>query len=115
MDVAELQAAESSRASGDIPVEVRAINRQRFRDLVRAREQERAIELVMLARPWGFQLEDITTEVHLWYGSEDATTPLYMAKYLYRAIPHATLKVWPGEGHHAGFTHWAEVLQALIQ
>lgn len=96
------------------PREIRAVHRQRLRDIVRAREKERARELAMLARPWGFRLQDVTTRVHLWYGSRDATTPLYMAAFLKRALPFATLHVWPNEGHHVGFTHWREIVSALV-
>ena len=112
---AEPRVASPCHTDEEVPTEVRAIHRQRFRDLVRAREWERAMELMMLAGPWGFRLQDITMDVHLWYGARDGTTPLYMATYLERAIPRARLTVWPGEGHHVGFTHWREVLAALVR
>ncbi|GAC1637526.1 MAG: alpha/beta hydrolase [Chloroflexota bacterium] len=97
----------------EVPEEIRAIHRQGFIELTRAWEWHRAVELAMIARPWGFALGDIRMEVHLWYGSRDPTTPLYMAQYLKRSIPHARLTVWPHEGHHVGFTHWREVLKTL--
>jgi pimeloyl-ACP methyl ester carboxylesterase len=68
------------RAHVSIPMEVRAINQQRLPDLIRAREGERVRELTMLARPWGFRLEDIEAVVHLWHGSRDRAAPLYMAE-----------------------------------
>lgn len=103
------------RGSAESPEEVRAIHRQRLRDIVRAGEWERAVELLMLASPWGFRLQDITTPVHLWWGTRDATTPLHMAAYLQRTLPSARLRIWPDEGHHVGFTHWREVVETLVQ
>jgi pimeloyl-ACP methyl ester carboxylesterase len=93
--------------------EVRPVNRQRLPDLIRRRQWERAVELAMLARPWGFRLGEIGATVHLWHGSRDRITPLYMAEYLVRAIPRAALTVFPDEGHYAGFTHWREIVQTL--
>jgi len=106
-------AHDAAEALIEVPEEIRAIHRQGFIELTRAWEWHRAVELAMIARPWGFALGDIRMEVHLWYGSRDPTTPLYMAQYLKRSIPHARLTVWPHEGHHVGFTHWREVLKTL--
>ncbi|GAC1444660.1 MAG: alpha/beta hydrolase [Chloroflexota bacterium] len=103
----------SIQPSSQLPTEVRAIHRQRFMELVRAREWDRGIELAMLARPWRFHLEDIRMKVHIWHGTHDRTTRPYMAQYLARTIPQASLTIMPGEGHHVGFTHWREVVQTL--
>ncbi|MFW9997429.1 MAG: hypothetical protein ACFFD4_35625 [Candidatus Odinarchaeota archaeon] len=29
-----------------------------------------ALEYALTVKPWGFQLEDISVDVHLWYGEE---------------------------------------------
>ena len=52
--------------------------------------------------------------VGLWYGEEDTLTPLQMGRYLESRIDGAQLTVFPGEGHMAAFTHWDEVVAALI-
>lgn len=103
------------RAGPTRPIEVRAVNRRRLLDLIQAREWSRILELQMLARPWGFHLQDIEGAVHLWHGSRDRTAPLYMAEHILHAIPRAVLTVFPGEGHHVGFTHWREVVRTLTR
>jgi pimeloyl-ACP methyl ester carboxylesterase len=95
------------------PPEVRAANRHRFLDLLQGRDWHRVSELAMLARSWGFHLQDIEPVVHFWHGAEDRTIPLSMTHRMCRAVPRAVLTVFPGEGHHAGFTHWREVVQAV--
>lgn len=81
-----------------------------------ARQGSRGLswELSMIARPWGFRLEDIRVPVRLWYGTGDVTTPLQMAYYLASAIPTADLELWPDAAHQAIFVHWREVLSALV-
>lgn len=72
-----------------------------------------AHELAMITRPWGFDVGGMSVPVHLWYGTADATTPIQMAQYLADRIPHASLVLWPDEGHQAIFNHWEEVLRKL--
>jgi pimeloyl-ACP methyl ester carboxylesterase len=68
---------------------------------------------LLFARPWGFRLEDIVSEVHLWYGDADALVPLQTGRYLARTIPHAHLTVCAGEGHMLYATRWEELLSSL--
>lgn len=71
-------------------------------------------EALIFTRPWGFRLEDITMEVHLWHGEEDASTPLPMARYVANAIPNCHATFLPGEGHFLFFNHWEEILAVLV-
>jgi pimeloyl-ACP methyl ester carboxylesterase len=73
-----------------------------------------AWEVQILAQPWGFRLEDIPIEVHLWHGEEDTSTPLAMGQYLADAIPHCHAHFLAGEGHFLLFTHWAGILAVLL-
>jgi len=73
-----------------------------------------AWEAVMYARPWGFRLEDITTEVHLWQGEEDVNVPPSMGRYQARAIPKCQATFYPGEGHLLIVDHIDEMLESLI-
>lgn len=68
---------------------------------------------MLLARPWGFRLQDITAPVFLWYGDADVETPAHMGEHLARSIPNAKLIVYPGEGHMIFFTRWREILETL--
>jgi pimeloyl-ACP methyl ester carboxylesterase len=67
-------------------------------------------DLLILARPWGFALEDIRVPVQLWHGDEDTVIPLHHGLYLASAIPGATLHTCPGEAHMLLWSHLAEVL-----
>jgi pimeloyl-ACP methyl ester carboxylesterase len=72
------------------------------------------VELRVLSEPWGFRLEEIPMEIHIWHGEEDTSTPVSMAHYMAAAIPRSRLKVFPGEGHFLLFDHWEEILKLLL-
>jgi pimeloyl-ACP methyl ester carboxylesterase len=74
-----------------------------------------ALELRLFAQPWGFRLEDIRAEVHLWHGDQDTSTPLVMAQYMAKAIPGCRATYLPSEGHAVFFKHWREILAVLIR
>jgi pimeloyl-ACP methyl ester carboxylesterase len=67
-------------------------------------------DIRVLARPWGFVLEDIRVPVHLWHGDEDRVIPLHHGRYLASVIPGATLRICPGEAHMLMWNHLAEIL-----
>lgn len=69
-------------------------------------------DVLLLARPWGFAVEDIAVPVQLWHGDVDTVVPLHHALYLAAAIPHASLRVCAGEGHMVMWNHLTEVLAA---
>ena len=73
-----------------------------------------AWEGMIFSHPWGFRLEDITTEIHLWHGEEDASTPIAMARYMASAISNCHATFLPDEGHFLLFNHWKEILAALV-
>jgi pimeloyl-ACP methyl ester carboxylesterase len=70
-------------------------------------------EGLVLARPWGFQLDEIRVPVHVWHGALDETVPTAMADYLARAIPTAQMNIHPEEGHHLLYRRWPEILAKL--
>ena len=73
-----------------------------------------AWEVQILAQPWGFRLEDIETRIDLWHGEEDTSTPPAMARYMDKVIPNCRATYLPNEGHFLLFTHWEEILTALL-
>ncbi len=73
-----------------------------------------AWEAVMYARPWGFRLEDIAMEVHLWQGEEDVNVPPSMGRYQAGAIPRCQATFYPGEGHLLLVDHMEEILGSLV-
>jgi pimeloyl-ACP methyl ester carboxylesterase len=72
-----------------------------------------AWELGLYARPWGFRVEDIRGQVHLWHGERDANAPVTMGRYLARAIPDCQASFYPGEGHLHFIDRLSEILAAV--
>lgn len=69
-------------------------------------------DIRVLARPWGFKLDDIRVPVQLWHGDQDAVIPLGHGRYLASVIPGARLRICPGEGHMLLWNHLPEILMA---
>ena len=86
-----------------------------FTEAVRAGTQGITWDLELLARPWGFHLHVITAAVFLWHGESDTQAPLVMGKRLASAIPHCRATFFPKEGYWAIYSHWQEILTALVQ
>jgi pimeloyl-ACP methyl ester carboxylesterase len=68
---------------------------------------------IAFARPWGFDPGEITVPVSVWHGEADAMVPPQHGRHLAAAIPGATLRTFPGEGHVDMFRHGPEVLTWL--
>lgn len=93
-----------------------------FREMLRSSYAESARqgirgfawEVRIVARPWGFRLEDIPMTVDLWHGDQDTSTPLSIAQYLAGALPSCRTHFVPGEGHFLLFTRWQELLSTLL-
>jgi pimeloyl-ACP methyl ester carboxylesterase len=69
-------------------------------------------EVVLLARPWGFDLGSIKVPVTLWCGSEDTAAPVSMAEYLAANIPGARLRRIEGAGHLCIIEHWVKIMES---
>jgi pimeloyl-ACP methyl ester carboxylesterase len=72
-----------------------------------------AEELALVARPWGFRLEDVAVPTWLWHGEQDVSTPPAMGRTLAAAIPGCIARFVPGEGHLIAYALWREILAAL--
>ncbi len=73
-----------------------------------------AYELVLVSGPWGFRLEEIRVQTTIWQGEADNSTPIGMARAMAEAIPHASLRVLPGEGHLIFLSRWKEIVEDLL-
>ncbi len=73
-----------------------------------------ADEVILVSKPWGFRLQDVTAPVHLWHGEEDRNTPMAMARAMAAAIPNCRTTYLPDEGHLFLFVRWREILQELL-
>jgi pimeloyl-ACP methyl ester carboxylesterase len=58
-----------------------------------------ARELVILARPWGFRLEDVLLDVYLWHGERDRIVPASHGRSLCRKLSRAHFELLAVEGH----------------
>lgn len=56
-------------------------------------------ELMLLAKPWGFELEEIVTSLDVWHGRRDGVVPHEIGELLARRMPGARLNLIAGEGH----------------
>lgn len=50
-------------------------------------------------RSWGFSVSVITAPVLLLHGTADRMVPSSHARWLARGMPHAELRLSPGDGH----------------
>ncbi|MBI5284661.1 MAG: alpha/beta hydrolase [Chloroflexi bacterium] len=72
-----------------------------------------AWELVLYSRAWGFRLEDIHMDVHLWQGEADTNVPPAMGRYQADVIPRCNATFCPGEGHLLFIDRMEEILGAI--
>lgn len=56
-------------------------------------------ELMLLARPWDFQLQEVPVPVRIWQGLADNIVPAAMARHLAAALPNNECHYLEGEGH----------------
>ncbi len=69
-------------------------------------------ELALYSRPWGFSLEDIDLDVHLWHGEDDHNVPAALARYVAEALPRSHATFVEG-GHTAPFEHLDEAIRLV--
>jgi len=72
-------------------------------------------EVGMLARPWNFELSDVTVPVDIWHGTEDRNVPIAMGRALAAALPHGTLHVVDGAGHLASMSCHAQIMEVICR
>ncbi|HUR09312.1 MAG TPA: alpha/beta hydrolase [Nonomuraea sp.] len=82
-------------------------------DALRAGTKAVAVELAMLARPWDFDLADVTGRVELWHGADDVNVPPAVALLLAHRLPNAVAHVLPGEGHAVGWSRRQAIMASL--
>ncbi len=68
----------------------------------------------LYASPWPFRLEDISTEVYLWHGEQDATVPATMGHHVAQTLGNCRPRFYADEGHFSLVTnHMAEFFEVL--
>jgi pimeloyl-ACP methyl ester carboxylesterase len=86
-----------------------------LREAFRQGGQGVADELLLLARPWTFHLEEIRVPVRLWHGEADGVVPVAMGRYLARAIPNCRAEFIPCGGHYLVFDRIGTFLEAMVE
>lgn len=72
-------------------------------------------EMTMALWEWGFEPEDITRPVKVFYGDADDLIDPQMPQHLASRLPNSELQAWPGAGHY-GFVdraRWIEMFSAV--
>lgn len=77
----------------------RALFTESTKEALRQGGRGAACELVLLARPWDFRLDEVRVPVKIWQGLADNVVPPAMPEYLADALPHGELVSLADEGH----------------
>ena len=73
-------------------------------------------ECKLYKKSWGFQLQDISAEVHLWHGELDANVPISVGRYVADSIPNCHTTFFKDEAHLSmAYNHMREILIILVQ
>jgi pimeloyl-ACP methyl ester carboxylesterase len=101
------------RAALELP-DVRELMIASAREAFRAGLRGAAWEGRLYARPWGFPLEGIRGEVHLFQGEKDVNVPPVMGRLQADAIPKCRTHFYADEGHLSlALNRQDDILEAL--
>jgi len=68
----------------------------------------------ILFSDWGFNPSEITTEILLYWGTEDRNNPLSSLVYLEQLLPNSRTIQVENAGHFSFLLNWAEILTRLL-
>jgi len=105
-------ASHAGKTVGARAMGARALTEQ-LRESLRQGAGAMVLENALCARPWGFELASVSSDVRLWHGDRDHVCPLHHARYVAAGLPHAQLNVRSG-GHLLVLRVAEEALRALI-
>lgn len=94
--------------------DIQEVDRQDLSEAYRNGVQGAFWEVVLLATPWGFGLEDIRKKIFLWHGEEDTVVPQQMGRYVARTLSNCKSTFNPGEGHTLIYNYWREILAEAV-
>lgn len=92
--------------------ENRAMMKESWVESVRQGSRGWADDDLAFAKPWGFDLEDVTVETRVWQGQLDVLTPRPHGEYVASRLPNARFELLEGGGHFIE-DEWAVVLEWL--
>jgi len=94
--------------------EIQEVDRQDLTEAYRNGAQAAFWEVVTLATPWGFHLEDIHKKIYLWHGEADTTVHPNMGRFVARTLPNCEPVFYPGEGHTLMYNYCREILTVAV-
>ncbi len=71
-------------------------------------------DYLAMRKPWGFQVEDIKSDIFLWHGTDDNLCPRSTGEKLASRLPHGKLIMVENSGHFLLHRHLSEVLSVLL-
>ena len=71
-------------------------------------------DVIAFTRDWGFPISDVTVPVVWWHGDADHIIPFAHGQHVVDRLPHAELRVMPGESHLGGFGIAEEIMGTLL-
>jgi len=72
-------------------------------------------DALLYKRPWGYQLREISMQIHLWHGELDTQVPVSVGQYAANAVQDCQAKFLPDEGHLSlAHNHIEEILSVLV-
>lgn len=84
--------------------------REAFRSGVRGAHYESTL----YKRPWGFRLQDVSADVHLWHGTQDNNVPVSVGRSVAETIPQCHATFIEDEGHFSlPYKHLRDILSVL--
>jgi pimeloyl-ACP methyl ester carboxylesterase len=107
-------AQENGSPSADMSSDVYAIVAADQREAIRAGGQSVTLDMKVLWKPWGFQFEDIHTQVYLWHGAADNLAPPALARYMAGRLPTCKATFYPDEDHTGPLTKHIDEIMAMV-
>jgi pimeloyl-ACP methyl ester carboxylesterase len=90
----------------------REIMRESWTEAVRQGSRGWADDDLAFAKPWGFDLGDVTVETRVWQGELDVLTPRPHGEYVASRLPNGQFELLQGGGHFLD-EEWGVVLEWL--
>jgi pimeloyl-ACP methyl ester carboxylesterase len=66
------------------------------------------------ALPRGYEPADLEVPVTVWHGEADVVVPCAQARRVADALPRATMRTFPDEGHLIALEHWREIVEDAL-
>ena len=79
------------------------------------RSTRSAASRAAITSDWGFSPREVTVPVRSWHGGSDMLVPVPHAEHLVDLLPDATIEVFEGDGHFAGYSRAPTVLDWLLE